>query len=107
MNKYLFLVMITITLCASNAYAEKIHDAGTTCPPCPNADNGDCQAPCGKSDSVAERQLPKRNTKEIALPQGSENPSIFDRWGDFKTKASCGTAGGVWEASEGKGSCKG
>jgi hypothetical protein len=102
MKRYLFLVMITITLFASNAYAEK-HAAGTTCPPCPTADNGACQAPCGASDSVAERHLPKGDTKAIGLPQA--DPSIFDRWGNAKTKASCGTAGGVW--SEAKGSCTG
>lgn len=37
---------------------------------------------------------------------GVGSGTIFDRWGNYKTKASCESAGGGWIRNEGKTSCK-
>lgn len=77
MKKYLFLAIVTINLCATNAYAAQQgggHPAGKTCPPCLTADNGDCQAPCGATDTttagpkVRVGNPPKGAIKEKADP---------------------------------------
>jgi hypothetical protein len=49
-----------------------------------------------------------QTSDSVVVKEPPVNPgTIFDRWGNMKTKQRCETGGGVWDGSSGQGGCTG
>lgn len=75
-------------------YSEKGEAVGLTC----------------VENTKAISQKPILSADKKTQPQGNESVkprTIFDRWGNLKTKKGCETEGGVWDGGTGQGDCTG